>query len=150
MKKNIRILLVALFAVSLTIFLYQVFFNIDRGFPLPSPITSASTDSTSSASPVSTTSSQEKFCGGIMGLPCPTGYYCELDSNYPDAGGNCIGAQQTCAANNGRWLDEYSECENIQKQLCDSLGGKFSECESACRHQETEYCIFLCVPVCKF
>lgn len=30
------------------------------------------------------------FCGGIEGIPCPTGYNCELDGNYPDAGGKCI------------------------------------------------------------
>lgn len=35
-----------------------------------------------------------KFCGGIAGnLPenqCLTGYYCQLDGNYPDAGGRCV------------------------------------------------------------
>lgn len=30
------------------------------------------------------------FCGGIVGLPCPEGYTCQLDGNYPDAGGVCI------------------------------------------------------------
>ena len=33
--------------------------------------------------------SEGKFCGGIAGLPCPGGYRCKLDGNYPDAGGVC-------------------------------------------------------------
>lgn len=149
MKKNIPILLIGLLIVALIIYIYQVFFTINNkenpDWPVKRTSTPVST-STSSASPTS----EDKMCGGIMGLPCPTGYYCELDGNYPDASGKCIGAQQTCTANSGKWLDEYNECENITKLVCDQLGGQFSECESACRHQETEYCIFLCVPVCKF
>lgn len=31
-----------------------------------------------------------EFCGGIAGLPCPSGYKCILDGNYPDAGGKCV------------------------------------------------------------
>lgn len=35
-----------------------------------------------------------QFCGGIgANLPqfqCPTGYKCQLDGNYPDAGGKCV------------------------------------------------------------
>lgn len=30
------------------------------------------------------------FCGGIAGFPCPGGYVCNLDGNYPDAGGKCV------------------------------------------------------------
>ena len=30
------------------------------------------------------------FCGGITGTACPNGYSCQLDGNYPDAGGKCI------------------------------------------------------------
>ncbi len=33
-----------------------------------------------------------RFCGGIAGLACPTGYDCKLDGNYPDAGGTCVPA----------------------------------------------------------
>lgn len=29
------------------------------------------------------------FCGGIAGIQCPTGQHCELDGDYPDAGGSC-------------------------------------------------------------
>jgi hypothetical protein len=31
-----------------------------------------------------------QFCGGIGNIKCPTGYSCQLDGNYPDAGGKCI------------------------------------------------------------
>lgn len=35
-----------------------------------------------------------KFCGGFAAnLPqnqCPTGYRCQLDGNFPDAGGKCV------------------------------------------------------------
>ena len=31
-----------------------------------------------------------KFCGGIAGIQCPTGYTCQLTGNYPDAGGKCV------------------------------------------------------------
>lgn len=38
-------------------------------------------------------SAEGKFCGGIVAnLPqnqCPSGYKCQLDGNYPDAGGVC-------------------------------------------------------------
>ena len=30
------------------------------------------------------------FCGGIAGIQCPTGYQCQLEGNYPDAGGKCV------------------------------------------------------------
>lgn len=35
-----------------------------------------------------------RFCGGFAAnLPenqCPTGYKCQMEGNYPDAGGQCI------------------------------------------------------------
>src|SRR3989344_1297905 len=33
---------------------------------------------------------EEQFCGGIAGIQCPSGYSCQLDGKYPDAGGKCI------------------------------------------------------------
>src|SRR3989344_676485 len=33
---------------------------------------------------------EEQFCGGIAGIQCPSGYSCQLDGEYPDAGGKCI------------------------------------------------------------
>lgn len=32
---------------------------------------------------------QGTFCGGFAGKPCAAGYKCQLDGNYPDAGGKC-------------------------------------------------------------
>ena len=31
-----------------------------------------------------------QFCGGIVGTPCPSGFNCKLDGNFPDAGGKCV------------------------------------------------------------
>jgi hypothetical protein len=30
------------------------------------------------------------FCGGIAAIPCSLGYVCQLEGNFPDAGGKCI------------------------------------------------------------
>jgi len=44
--------------------------------------------------PTPTKGIEGRFCGGIAAnLPenqCPTGYDCQLDGNYPDAGGICV------------------------------------------------------------
>lgn len=42
-------------------------------------------DTTSSPKPT-----EGQFCGGIAGKVCPTGYKCQLDGSYPDAGGKCV------------------------------------------------------------
>ena len=42
-------------------------------------------DSGTSPSPI-----EGSFCGGIAGIICPTGYSCNYDGNYPDAGGKCV------------------------------------------------------------
>lgn len=31
-----------------------------------------------------------EFCGGIAGILCDEGLKCELDGEYPDAGGACV------------------------------------------------------------
>ena len=36
------------------------------------------------------TNNQKGFCGGIARIKCPEGYVCQLNGNYPDAGGTCI------------------------------------------------------------
>ncbi|MBM3896527.1 MAG: hypothetical protein FJ360_02125 [Thaumarchaeota archaeon] len=54
-----------------------------------------------------------------------------------------------CERYGGNWLEEYSECEYISLQQCSLIGGKFSECESACRHDPAaEICTLQCVFVC--
>jgi len=30
------------------------------------------------------------FCGGMQGMACCSGYTCQLDGSYPDAGGTCV------------------------------------------------------------
>src|SRR5688500_1679573 len=35
------------------------------------------------------------FCGGVANLACPDGFDCVLDSEAPDAGGECIPADPT-------------------------------------------------------
>jgi hypothetical protein len=51
----------------------------------------------------------------------------------------------------GKWLPEHNECENINEEQCALLNGEFNECASACRHDPSaEFCIAVCVSVCKF
>jgi len=42
-----------------------------------------------------------KFCGGIAGRQCDSGYTCRLKGNYPDAGGTCIKKEETANSNGG-------------------------------------------------
>jgi hypothetical protein len=62
-----------------------------------------------------------------------------------------------CAADNGRWLEQYNECELMNMPIdesarrCQEMKGSFSPCESACRHDSPDGpCIAACIPVCKF
>jgi hypothetical protein len=59
---------------------------------------------------------------------------------------------QSCARNNGTWLEQYQECEYASKQWCAAKGGRFDECASACRHDPNPAtpCTMQCVPVCRF
>lgn len=56
-----------------------------------------------------------------------------------------------CINKDGNWLDEFKECLGISKENCESLGGIFNECESACRNNsEAQMCTMQCVIVCDF
>jgi hypothetical protein len=56
-----------------------------------------------------------------------------------------------CVSENGKWSAEYKECEGISKATCETIGGKFNECASACRHDpKAEICTMQCVLVCEF
>ncbi len=58
---------------------------------------------------------------------------------------------ESCAENQGTWLEKYQECEFASQQWCQAAGGHFDECGSACRHaSEPGPCTMQCVPVCKF
>lgn len=59
--------------------------------------------------------------------------------------------QRECLNNNGKWIDEFNECEFISKDKCEFLGGTFNECGSACRNNpEVEMCTMQCIPYCSF
>lgn len=56
-----------------------------------------------------------------------------------------------CTENNGKWIEKYSECENIKEDVCINNGGSYNNCDSMCRHEDpSKACILLCVAVCKF
>jgi hypothetical protein len=57
-----------------------------------------------------------------------------------------------CATHGGKWLAKYQECEYVGKDWCQSVGGTFNECASACRHSAEPLtpCTMQCVPVCSF
>lgn len=98
------------------------------------------------------------YCSGIAGnlkLTCETNQ-CKLDSTLP-ADKDKITKPSTaqvkadCVELNGKWLEEYKECEGMPQTQCESLGGTFNECGSACRHNpEAKACILMCVPYCAF
>lgn len=109
------------------------------------------------------------FCSGIAGnlkLTCSKNNQCEQESilpadkdeiTEPEQGELPVepivetDLEQNCISSNGKWLEEYKECEGIPQTQCESLGGTFNECGSACRHNpEAEACILMCVPYCAF
>lgn len=54
-----------------------------------------------------------------------------------------------CERYEGNWLDAHRECEYISQEQCSLMGGQFSQCESACRHDPSaEICTLQCVMVC--
>lgn len=57
--------------------------------------------------------------------------------------------KEACLTSNGNWLNDFKECEYVGKEWCDNRGGKFDQCASACRHEESEVCTKQCVSVCQ-
>jgi len=58
---------------------------------------------------------------------------------------------ESCAQNNGKWLEKYKECEYVSREWCGTAGGHFYECGSACRHElNPSPCSMQCVPVSGF
>lgn len=56
-----------------------------------------------------------------------------------------------CLSFDGNWLSDSQECEGMSKEQCETLGGIFNECASACRNDpEAEICTMQCVIVCQF
>jgi hypothetical protein len=56
-----------------------------------------------------------------------------------------------CAKLGGKWLEEHQECEYMSREWCQSVGGTFDECASACRHSADPLvpCTMQCISVCK-
>jgi hypothetical protein len=60
-------------------------------------------------------------------------------------------AVQACRDAGGDWLSQYNECEGVRKAWCESRGGTYNSCASACRHSaDTDFCTEQCVQVCSF
>lgn len=58
---------------------------------------------------------------------------------------------ESCSHNGGTWLEKYKECEYASREWCRTLGGRFDECGSACRHElNPGPCTMQCVPICQF
>lgn len=61
-------------------------------------------------------------------------------------------ARDLCQFYEGRWIEEYNQCENLQSEMhCSLIGGVYNECASACRNSP-DYpniaCTDNCVQVC--
>lgn len=76
------------------------------------------------------------FCGGIAGTQCPDGYTCQLDGDYPDAGGICqeLSSSKKYVCPEGEWVDcmpspgiTKSQCQpdylNWARQNCPGFKG---------------------------
>ncbi len=48
-----------------------------------------------------------EFCGGIAAFPCATGLRCQLDGDYPDAGGTCV-----------RKAANFTACPETKPDVC--------------------------------
>lgn len=62
-----------------------------------------------------------------------------------------LAPQEACELQEGNWIANASECEGIDETTCESLGGTFNPCASACRNDPSaEMCTMQCVLVCEF
>lgn len=69
--------------------------------------------------------------------------------------GECVdetpNPEGACLSFDGNWLDQSQECEGMSQNQCETLGGEYNECASACRNNpEVEVCTMQCVQVCQF
>ncbi|MEM4637849.1 MAG: hypothetical protein QXK76_02380 [Candidatus Woesearchaeota archaeon] len=57
--------------------------------------------------------------------------------------------KEQCINIGGKWTGY--DCENIDYEKCQEIGGTFNECASACRNNPgAQMCTLQCVPVCEF
>jgi hypothetical protein len=58
---------------------------------------------------------------------------------------------ESCQDFGGQWSSQYNECEQISAEECETLGGTFDGCASACRNNpQAELCAQVCIPLCSF
>jgi hypothetical protein len=56
---------------------------------------------------------------------------------------------ELCAGDGGEWIAEARECEYMNQSNCQTSGGQYYECGSACRNDiDAEICTLQCVPYC--
>lgn len=73
----------------------------------------------------------------------------EFDMGVGD--GSQLSAQgKACVGQGGSWDPQYDECVGVRPTQCETIGGEYNECASACRHNpEAEVCTLQCVQVCQ-
>jgi hypothetical protein len=94
---NALIKLISFYSLIIGIIGTILFFGITltKQSSSPSPTPTITVAPSLSSSPTETENTEGKFCGGIAGIQCPNGYTCQLDGNYPDAGGTCVKGKTT-------------------------------------------------------
>lgn len=66
-------------------------------------------------------------------------------------GKNAVSVGNRCELSGGEWSSEFKECLRVDKIMCESIGGEYNECASACRHNpNAQICTLQCVMVCEF
>ena len=56
---------------------------------------------------------------------------------------------EKCIKSNGKWLERYSECENVSEKVCKQIDGTYNSCASSCRNSKFSVCLQKCIKVCK-
>jgi len=80
------------------------------------------------------------FCGGIAGLPCPDGFWCKLDGDYPDAGGQCLPTGR-CEVGDDCWSQDliHPMCLGTWECSYDS-GEALGICQFDCNYEPVTTC----------
>ena len=87
----------------------------------------------------------------FAGCSVPVSNNNQTNINSNNHSNNGLDLSQKCQDANGKWLEEYNECEGISEQECQELGGQYDNCASACRHDpNSAVCTMQCVMVCSF
>lgn len=89
--------------------------------------------------------SEGQFCGGLAGLECPSRYACQLEGNYPDAGGVCTKlTEQILPVSNSELDMGWYFGTKDQKKPNTPAGWTYTEAgRSSCWHKPGTQCEFL-------